>query len=290
MELNQIKQFRVIAQTESISKAAELLFIAQPSLSQTLKRLEEELGAPLFDRRGRRIVLNGAGKIFLKYCDEVVIALDSAQKEINEYLGNKRNEINILFESTSLIILEIAEKMRKNFPWSLPHIYQGFCSDWDLKIFSDLSHDCGIPSKVVFEEPIGVILPKEHYLATKSEITKKDLSDCGFLSLNPTDPLTGIISHFCAKADFKQNITMYVESPQVMQELVKKDFGIAFAPEYTWHSFYNGELIFKPVEDMPMKHYVHIMMNDKKYITKETQCCYEAISKFYIEYARNFSQ
>ena len=74
MELNQIKQFRLIAGTESISEAAKLLFIAQPSLSQTLKRLEAKIGTPLFDRKGRKIVLNEAGKIFLKNCDEIVVS------------------------------------------------------------------------------------------------------------------------------------------------------------------------------------------------------------------------
>lgn len=288
MELNQIKQFRVIARTESISKAAELLFTAQPSLSQTLKRLETELGTPLFERRGRRIVLNGAGRIFLKYCDEVVIALDSAAKEIGEYIGQKKSDINIMVESTSLIILEIAEKMRRDYPWSLPHFYHGFCDDWDLKICSDMCPDLGVPSKMVIEEPIGVIMPKSHFLASKKEIFKGDLEGCGFLSLNPSDGLAKVIAHFCSKADFKQNITMYVDSPSVMQELLKKDFGIAFVPRYTWHSYYNGALIFKTVEDMPMRHFVHLVMNDKKYITKETQCCCDAIAKFYTEYAQKF--
>lgn len=288
MELNQIKQFRVIARTESISKAAELLFTAQPSLSQTLKRLETELGTPLFERRGRRIVLNGAGRIFLKYCDEVVIALDSAAKEIGEYIGQKKSDINIMVESTSLIILEIAEKMRRDYPWSLPHFYHGFCDDWDLKICSDMCPDLGVPSKMVIEEPIGVIMPKSHFLASKKEIFKGDLEGCSFLSLNPSDGLAKVIAHFCSKADFKQNITMYVDSPSVMQELLKKDFGIAFVPQYTWHSYYNGALIFKPVEDMPMRHFVHLVMNDKKYITKEMQCCCDAIAKFYTEYAQKF--
>lgn len=55
MELLQIKYFKAIAETENISKAAGQLYIAQPSLSQTLKRLEDELGTPLFDRTGKRI-------------------------------------------------------------------------------------------------------------------------------------------------------------------------------------------------------------------------------------------
>lgn len=125
MEINQIKQFRVIAQTESISKAAELLYIAQPSLSQTLKRLETELGTPLFERRGRRIVLNGAGKIFLKYCDDILSSLDSAEKEISEYIGSEKSDIHILVESTSLMILEVAEKNEKAVSMVTPPFLSG---------------------------------------------------------------------------------------------------------------------------------------------------------------------
>lgn len=290
MELNQIKQFRVIARTESISKAAELLFIAHPSLSQTLKRLEAELGTPLFERRGRRIELNGAGKIFLKYCDEIVTALDSASKEIGEYIGTQKIDINILVESTSLIILEIAEKMRKHYPWSLPHFYQGFCDSWDLKVCSDICPDCGGISKAVVEEPIGIIMSRDHFLASKEEIFMKDIKECDFISLNQSDKLTRTVSHFCSIADFKQNITTYVESPAIMIELIKKDFGIAFAPQLTWSSYYENELLFKPVEDMPMRRYVHLIMNNKKYITKEMQRCYEAIAQFYVEFAQKFRQ
>ena len=78
MELLQIKYFRIIAETENISKATQQLFIAQPSLSQTLKRLEDELGVSLFDRKGQKITLNKADRIFLKYCDEITASIENA--------------------------------------------------------------------------------------------------------------------------------------------------------------------------------------------------------------------
>ena len=288
MDLSQIKQFRVIARTESISKAAEQLFISQPSLSQTLKRLENEVGTPLFERHGRRIKLNGAGKIFLKCCDEITAALDNAEKALSEYTGSRKTEIKILVDSSSLMLLEVAEKMRKNYPWSLPHFYQGFCEDWDLKICSETGPDCGVPSKLVVEEPVGIILPKKHPLASKEKILRKDLEDCEFLSLAPSDGLMKVISHFCGKAGFSPNIVMCAESPSLLQELLKRNFGIAFAPRYTWYSCYKDDLIFRLVEDMPMRHYVHIVLNERKLITKETQCCFDAISEYYIEYIRSF--
>lgn len=290
MELNQIKQFRTIAQTGSISKAAEQLFIAQPSLSQTLKRLEDELDVQLFDRHGKKIVLNDAGKIFLKYCDEINAALNNAICELTEYKDSVKKDIRIVVDSTSLLLLEVAEEMRRNYPWSLPHFYQTPIDDWDLKICSDISPDCELPSEMMIEEPIGVILPKEHPLVSKKEIFKKDIESCDFLSLNPNENFARIISRCCAMAGFKQNITMYIDEPSVMQDLIKRNFGIAFAPEYTWHSIYDGVLEFRHIADMPMKQFVHIIMNDKKNITKDKQICCKAIAGFYRDFAKKFGK
>ena len=83
MELLQLQYFRELARNGHLSKTAEALHIAQPSLSQILKRLESEIGVPLFDRVGNRIVLNDSGRIFLKYSDEIFAALDRAVQELD---------------------------------------------------------------------------------------------------------------------------------------------------------------------------------------------------------------
>lgn len=82
MELLQLKYFQTVAYTEHISKAAEQLKIAQPSLSLTIKRLENELGTNLFERKGRNIKLSSAGKILLKHVNRIFTEIENAQTEI----------------------------------------------------------------------------------------------------------------------------------------------------------------------------------------------------------------
>ena len=96
MELLQLWYFREIAHSGHLSRTAEKLHIAQPSLSQMLKRLENELGISLFDRIGKRLVLNENGVIFLKYTDQIFSALNNAKLELARAHGEKRKTSDIV--------------------------------------------------------------------------------------------------------------------------------------------------------------------------------------------------
>ena len=84
MELQQLKYFKTVAETEKISDAAKALFISSPALSTSISRLEKELGMRLFDRTNNRIVLNRQGQIFLRYVNQVFSDLDSAKAELRQ--------------------------------------------------------------------------------------------------------------------------------------------------------------------------------------------------------------
>lgn len=287
MELLQIKYFRVIAETENISKASEQLFIAQPSLSQTLKRLEDELGVPLFDRNGRKITLNGAGRIFLKYCDEIASSFENARLELEEYKGSETADVNIEVRSASLLIPGIIKKIRERDSRIMPHIFQSGCNNADLRIYSDMTEHSGM-SELLMREPMGIVIPEAHPLARKSDICRRDLEQCSFISLSPECSLYKIITHFCVNAGFQPNISTYVDSPALMRELLKMDLGAAFVPEYTWSALFGDGLTFRYVSDMPMERFVHLGVNEKKYSSAAVKSCRDTISEYFSEYSQKF--
>lgn len=84
MNLSQLHYFQVVAEEEHISRAAEKLHISQPSLSTTIHRLEDELDTPLFDRRGRNIYLNDAGKKLLEHVDFIFSQIDHLEKNLKQ--------------------------------------------------------------------------------------------------------------------------------------------------------------------------------------------------------------
>lgn len=91
----------------------------------------------LFDRTGKKLVLNEAGRIFLKYCDQIIDSLQNAKLELSEYQNKAPADINIIIESASLLLPDLIERIRQKAPAIMPHVFQSHYSDWDLKIWSD---------------------------------------------------------------------------------------------------------------------------------------------------------
>ena len=86
MEIQQLEYFRVIAECGSLTKAAQTLHTSQPSLSRSLRSLEDELGTPLFDRVGRNIVLNSAGRIALDRCMNVLNSTKAVKQDVERFV------------------------------------------------------------------------------------------------------------------------------------------------------------------------------------------------------------
>ena len=93
MDLVQLEQFRLLARVQHMTRAAEELNIAQPSLSKTIQRLERELGVALFDRPGRQIRLNSFGRAFLERVDEAFFALEEGQRQVRSMADLEQGEI-----------------------------------------------------------------------------------------------------------------------------------------------------------------------------------------------------
>ncbi|MCD8014773.1 MAG: LysR family transcriptional regulator [Lachnospiraceae bacterium] len=94
MTLNQLRYFQTLAKTEHFRKAADMLYISQPSLSKAIAQLESELGAVLFEKSGRNVRLSEAGKAFLPYVNQALSKLDQGTEVLRNFSG-KEERISI---------------------------------------------------------------------------------------------------------------------------------------------------------------------------------------------------
>ncbi|KGR83362.1 LysR family transcriptional regulator [Lysinibacillus odysseyi] len=237
MELLQLKYFQTVAYTEHISNAAKQLNIAQPSLSLTIKRLEDELGTALFERKGRNIQLNSAGNILLKHVNRIFTEIENAQMEIQSEKHQISNTIRISISNPRFLTGLISGYIN-SFPHSkilqaigakseiMASLKKG---DIDLGIAGHPIQDEEVESCVLVNEDIVLVLPSTHRLTGKTEISLSQVADEAFITLANNKEYSDFTNMLCEKAGFTPNIAFEVDS-NLLVEIIKLDQGVALLP------------------------------------------------------------
>ncbi|MBY0219928.1 LysR family transcriptional regulator [Paenibacillus illinoisensis] len=237
MELLQLKYFQTVAYTEHISKAAQQLNIAQPSLSLTIKRLEDELGTTLFDRKGRNIQLNSSGKILLKHVNRIFTEIENAQLEIQSEEKHVSNIIRISITNPRFLTGLISEYINRN---PQTQIHQGIGTkneiitslqkgDIDVGITGHPIQDEEIESCVLVNEDIVLVVPSHHPYAGKTNISLHLVANEPFISLADNVEYSNFTTMLCGKAGFVPNQAFEVDSHTLL-EIIKLDQGVALLP------------------------------------------------------------
>lgn len=141
MELQQLKYFLLLAESENVTKAAASLHIAQPALSQSIKRLEKELGVQLFQRTGRRLHLNEAGKFFEEKVKPLMQTLDALPRQVQDISGMVKRTVRVSALSASQLSTEIIIAYRELHPevnFVAAQVFDN--NEWDI-CFTSVSTD-----------------------------------------------------------------------------------------------------------------------------------------------------
>lgn len=118
MEIHQLTYFVAVAETGSFSRAAERCNIAQPSLSQQIQKLEQELGEPLFDRLPRKVVLTDAGRALLPRAVSILSDLQDIKHTLNQNVDAGHGLLNVGFIPTiaPFVLPRVIKRFSQEFP------------------------------------------------------------------------------------------------------------------------------------------------------------------------------
>ncbi|SMQ83559.1 transcriptional regulator, LysR family [Bacillus sp. OV166] len=242
MEFLQLQYFQTVARLEHMTKAAEELQIAQPSLSKTIARLEEDLGVPLFDRKNRQLRLNDYGKLFLDRVNRIFLELNEGKREIAERAHQKQTQITLAV-SIPRVLPELLSSFLKLFPEiKFQQVLESTSSmksrlekaEIDFGISSVPIEGTDIVWEPLMTEEIYLIVPPEHRLSRREEIFLNEVKDEPIIGMNTGFGFRNLTDEFCRKAGFVPNIAFEGDEPGVIGDLVKQGLGIAFIPEISW--------------------------------------------------------
>lgn len=186
MELIQMKYFLAVAREESISKAADFLYITQPSLTRQIQKMEKEVGQPLFVR-GKKMRLTEAGQLLRRRAEEILSLYEKTERELICPQASLGGDVYIGGGETRAMqfLLNAAQKMRAQYPNIKLHIHSGdiadVCEHIDKGLLdfglviepADLSRYESL--RLPYHEVWGLLMPKDRPLAAKKSISPQDL-------------------------------------------------------------------------------------------------------------------
>lgn len=213
MELLQMKYFLAVAREESISRAADFLYITQPSLTRQIQSMEKEVGQPLFVRGGKKMRLTEAGLLLKKRAEEILALYEKTESELihpqqsvsgNVYLGGGESH-------AMQLLLDIANEMRTQYPDIKLHIYSGDISDVCERLDKGLI-DFGLviqPADLTKYESIrlpalerwGLLMNRNHPLVHKETISPQDLVGVSVFQSRHTLPKSALTEWYKDVAD-----------------------------------------------------------------------------------------
>ena len=243
MELNQFRYFLEVAESQHITNSAKKLHIAQPSLTQAIHRLEEDLGVPLFVSKGRNIVLTEYGKYLQKKLIPIIEQIDKLPEKLHimAKLADKTIHLNVLAAST-LVTDAIIEYKKKYEDINFQLLQDNQENLYDIKITTKASDsiksDSGTlkDNEFVCHEKIYLAVPNNKRYENISSINLKDMLDEGFISLAGSRQFSSICEKFCQNLGVKPKIIFESDNPTAVKNMIMANMGVGFWPEFTWGS------------------------------------------------------
>ena len=242
MELLQLEYFMCIAEYESVSKAAEKLHVSQPSLSSSLRRLENELGAQLFTRRGRGIVLNDYGRFVLNNTKRMFELIKTIK--IPSGHGEMEGRLSIGFQNYNELLLSLVDRFIDAHPNIVVDVYGGTLGEpfplisYDYIVANADSKLAGLANSMPIEtRNYYAVLPKDHPLAGRDEIHLKELKGERFCFLRDAKGDFEHAYYYCVEEGFKPHCDYATNSPFYKIRYVQQGKCVTFIPS-GWYARY----------------------------------------------------
>lgn len=275
MELLQLRYFCDAAETEKFSQTAKKFLVPVSNISQSIKRLEKELGTELFNHKGNKITLNSDGQQFYNYVSKALELLDNGKMFLSDKDQNFNGNIRIVCEADSKIVTAAIEKFSRKHPNVNFIGYQNSDSLPDFDILISDTFPCEHSEKIVLNhEDIYVAMNKNHALANKSNVSIEDLKNERFITMTASSSMKNIMIKACEKAGFFPEFAIQTHSPGYLHTYIEMGLGLSFVPAH-WSEKYPCDLVFKKIKNLSRKTYA--FLPKKAYTRRCVEAFFEAL-------------
>ena len=210
MTIEQLRFFLTVAQLENISRASEVLYVNQPTLSKSIIKLETELETPLFDRNGKNLSLNAQGERFMECAELILRELETAEADMKRMRNGEGSAIRIGAAGCADLILSCAAAFRKQHPeaeflfdFSVEEQDNLDINDYDALIYPESSKYERFSGYTLSTETYYLAVPQSHPFASLPAVSVKQLSE----------PDIVFLRHGRSYSDFPHRVSVALNLP-----------------------------------------------------------------------------
>lgn len=270
MDFFQLETFLAVAQSGSFSGAGKVMHRTQPAISQLVRKLELEIGEPLFDRSSRDGLLTDAGKVLQEYATKMLNLRREAHASLEELRQVQRGTLVIAAnEFTSLYLLPVLEEFRRFSPMIKISIHRSLASSIadqvldhtvELGVLSFRPENPLLQSVVVFRDELVFVVPSAHPLAKAKTVSIRQLGAESFVAHNVVSPYRMKVLE--AFKRHKTPLNMDVEMPTIeaIKRFVAAGNGVALVPRVSVETELNrGELVAVTVQELKLERKLRVI-------------------------------
>jgi DNA-binding transcriptional LysR family regulator len=278
MELNSLRQFLAVARLEHLSRAAEELRVAQPSLSRTIARLEGELGTPLFDRSGR-LRLNETGRLFRDHVERSLGELEAGRRAVTEAAGAGVGTVRLVSETFLTLTGPVAAHKRAHPAVEIELLWAPAedmarrlrAQDADLCVASQPIRADGLGSTPLFDEAVGVGVPRDHPLATRASVRIDELVDQPFVTAREGHWVRRLHDRLFAAGALPPKIVCESDEPSAIAELIGAGLGIGLVPAFARDHATRAPIAWIPVDSPDCRRTVTLYWGADSHLSSAAQ-------------------
>ncbi|MBU0506158.1 MAG: LysR substrate-binding domain-containing protein [bacterium] len=257
MDLQQLRYIVALSKELNFVRAAKRVGITQPTLSQQIKKLEEELGTPLFERSPHSVRLTNQGQTFLNYAIKALDSLSEGRQKIKESTHSLTGKISIAFIPTigPYILPPLLKKLKKKAPELTLELFEETTSvlvdhlktgKFDIGILALPIDDTSLVTKELGEEEFFVCVSKEHHLASKDKISINHMLNQDVLMLQEGHCFRDQALEFCSTHHANPNILFEGSSLVSVMNLAAANVGMTLVPKIAVNKGMYSSLKFIP--------------------------------------------
>jgi len=270
MDINQLEVFLGVAHEKSFSRAAETLHRTQPAVSQAIRRLESELGEPLFDRSSKDGTLTAAGRVLFDFAQQMMNLRQHAHSAIRELRDLHRGKLSLSAnEYTVMGLLSLIPTFRARHPHIKIEVKRSLASripseilgrDVEMGVVSFKPNEQALKSVPLTTDELALVVATDHPLAGKKIVSVKELGAEAFIAHNVPSPYRERVIKTFEKHRTPLNISMEMPTLEAIKSLVETGMGVALVPRLAAQGeIARKQLVGLTVREMRLERRLHLV-------------------------------